>query len=51
MALYEYVCLNCGHKFEEAKPVDDRLEARCPKCNGKSKLVPSLFEFSFKGGV
>lgn len=43
MALYEYYCPQCKKKFESLQEVNRRLSALCPKCNTKSKLVPSIF--------
>ena len=50
-AIYEYICPNCGQRFEERKMVEQRHEANCPRCNTESKLVPSRFQFRFEGGV
>ncbi len=42
MPLYEYVCPQCG-KFETMKAMTQRHRARCPHCNGESKLMMSVF--------
>ena len=42
MPIYEYDCPQCG-KFETMKAMWQRHRARCPRCNGGSKLVPSVF--------
>lgn len=42
--LYEYDCPQCG-KFETMKAMGQRHRARCPHCNGESKLKMSMFGF------
>lgn len=44
MPWYEYQCLECGHLFEETRPVEDRRDAAmCPHCVSLTgKLLPSL---------
>ena len=42
MPLYEYNCPQCG-KFETMKAMEQRHRARCPHCNGESKLMMSMF--------
>lgn len=35
MPLYEYVCRDCGNRFEEMRPVAERLNApACSACSG-----------------
>jgi len=43
MPIYEYYCPQCQNKFETMKAMTERHKARCPHCNTKSKLVPSVF--------
>lgn len=36
MPLYEYVCRDCGNRFEKMRPVAERLSAPdCPACAGQ----------------
>jgi putative FmdB family regulatory protein len=37
MPTYDYVCDNCGHKFEEFQSITDAQLRKCPKCK-KLKL-------------
>jgi putative FmdB family regulatory protein len=34
MAIYDYVCLECGHEFQRVERISDheQAHARCPKC-------------------
>ncbi|MBT4697194.1 MAG: zinc ribbon domain-containing protein [Candidatus Marinimicrobia bacterium] len=58
MPIYEYVCEDCGHDFEEIlhfSERDDPIEAPCPNptrplCEGKVHLKVSLGSFHLKGG-
>lgn len=43
MPIYEYYCSKCHKKFEEIRPMEERLGAKCPKCGSKGRLVPSRF--------
>lgn len=37
MPIYEYLCNNCGHKFEELRSMDDKdKEISCPKCKSQN---------------
>ena len=47
MPLYDYICPQCQNRFESLQNVNLRHFALCPKCNTKSKLVPSRFSFKF----
>jgi putative FmdB family regulatory protein len=38
MPTYEYVCRNCGHKFEELQSMSEDPLVRCPSC-GKDTLA------------
>ena len=48
MPVYEYVCADCQHEFEELV-MSSSEEVPCPKCNGPhtNKL---LSRFAFKSG-
>ena len=41
MPTYEYLCENCGHKFEAFQTMSEPLVERCPVCNGKVKRIIS----------
>ncbi|HEX3727584.1 MAG TPA: zinc ribbon domain-containing protein [Pirellulales bacterium] len=32
MPTYDYVCDNCGHKFELFQSISEPVERKCPKC-------------------
>ncbi len=37
MPTYDYLCKNCGHKFENFQPITAKPLKKCPKCS-KMKL-------------
>jgi putative FmdB family regulatory protein len=37
MPTYDYLCDDCGHKFELFQSITDSLKRKCPEC-GKLKL-------------
>jgi putative FmdB family regulatory protein len=37
MPIYEYVCKECGHKFEKMQPITSEPLKECPNC-GKSTI-------------
>jgi len=45
MPLYEYICKDCGNKFEELRKANEAdLPIECPKCKSKNtKKALSLF--------
>ncbi len=44
MPLYEYVCSQCGHKFELILPISkSNEEAQCPFCQHEAERVLSAF--------
>jgi putative FmdB family regulatory protein len=49
MAIYEYECTKCSHRFEilTSKPVDKK--ERCPKCKAPAKKLISPSAFALKG--
>ena len=43
MPIYEYVCSDCGNKFELLRSFSESdKEAACPKCNKTAKRVVSV---------
>lgn len=49
MILYEFVCSDCGLKFEEFATVTTRDEVKeCPECGGAGKhhITPTNFHLS-----
>ncbi|HSV26901.1 MAG TPA: zinc ribbon domain-containing protein [Sedimentisphaerales bacterium] len=38
MPTYEYICEDCGHRFEQFQSITAKPLRKCPKC-GKSKLA------------
>jgi putative FmdB family regulatory protein len=50
MAIYEYECLSCKHKFEILQSITAKPKTKCPKCGKKlKKLISSAAGFIFKG--
>lgn len=51
MPTYEYVCENCGHKFEHFQSMKSGLLRKCPKCGkiGLKRLIGSGAGVIFKG--
>lgn len=50
--IYEYVCENCSHEWEEDQKItDDRIE-ECPQCKQQSakRLISGGGNFILKGG-
>ena len=43
MPIFEYLCVECGHKFEAIVFGDNKTE--CPKCHA-AKLEPQLSTFA-----
>ncbi len=44
MPLYEYVCSECGARFELLRPLSrSNEEASCPRCQSKAERVLSSF--------
>lgn len=50
MAIYEYKCTKCNHKFEvlTAKPTDKK--DKCPKCKATAIRLVSNSSFRLKDG-
>jgi putative FmdB family regulatory protein len=49
MPLYEYLCDECGHRFEVIQKFSDPLIEKCPKCGGPVHKVMSPPAIQFKG--
>lgn len=51
MPTYEYLCRNCGHKFENFQPITARPLRKCPACSKMKlqRLIGSGAGIIFKG--
>lgn len=49
MPVYEYLCAECGHRFEQYRKVTNRTPKQCPKCQGSVKKVFRPLGIIFKG--
>jgi putative FmdB family regulatory protein len=49
MPLYEYLCDECGHRFERIQKFSDPLADKCPKCGGPVHKLASSPAIQFKG--
>ena len=51
MPTYEYLCNNCGHKFEQFQGITSRPLRKCPKCKKPElkRLIGSGAGIIFKG--
>ena len=49
MPLYEYECLDCGHRSEEIQRLADPPLETCPACGGRYRKQLSAPAFQFKG--
>ncbi len=45
MPNYDFRCLKCEHAFTKLVRIDDRINVKCPKCNGDVKQI-----FTWSGG-
>jgi len=51
MPIYEYVCDQCGHEFEEIQKFNDPHLDTCPECSGQTvQRKVSKSAFHLKGG-
>jgi putative FmdB family regulatory protein len=41
MPTYEYLCQNCGHRFELFQKITAKSLAQCPSCQGEAKRMIS----------
>ena len=49
--VYEYLCENCKHEWEETQKITDKAKKMCPKCKKKTaKRLISCSNFILKGG-
>ena len=49
MPNYEYLCKNCGHRFEQIRKFSDKHLSKCPECGGVLEQVISAPAVQFKG--
>ena len=51
MAMYDYECEACKHKFSEMKKVEERDNVKCPKCESIliTRLLPTGQSFNIQG--
>ncbi len=49
MPIYEYVCNDCGKKFELIENFHNDKEKDCEYCSGKARRVVSQSSFVLKG--
>jgi len=49
MPVYEYVCVDCGHRFEQQRKVTERSTVRCPECRGQARKLFGAVGIIFKG--
>ncbi len=49
MPIYEYACLDCGHREEVIQKVSDHALTTCPSCGGRFEKQISAPAFQFKG--
>ncbi len=43
MPIYEYVCRQCGNRFEVLRPMSASGHAQCPDCGQAAQRVLSVF--------
>ncbi|MFY9904221.1 MAG: zinc ribbon domain-containing protein [Terriglobales bacterium] len=49
MPNYEYLCKDCGHRFEQIRKFSDKQLRKCPQCGGVIEQVISAPAVQFKG--
>jgi len=49
MPNYEYLCKQCGHRFERIRKFSDKQLRKCPECGGVIEQVISAPAVQFKG--
>lgn len=47
MPIYEYVCSNCKHEFEELQKFSDPPVTDCPSCHRKGRVARMLSQSAF----
>ena len=50
MPLYEYICRQCGNRFEEILFHADK-EVHCPRCDGPVRKLISTFNYEIPSGA
>ena len=41
MPVYDYRCMQCGHRFDLLRSVSARDDVKCPKCSGSVARSPT----------
>jgi len=49
MPIYEYICDNCGHRFEALRNMNDTSGMHCLKCQNNARRIYSSIPFIFGG--
>ncbi|UCE97867.1 MAG: zinc ribbon domain-containing protein [Dehalococcoidia bacterium] len=49
MPVYEYICDNCGHKFEALRSINESTSVNCKKCNTSARRIYASVPFIFGG--
>lgn len=49
MPIYEYQCEECSTQFDARCGFDERTEARCPSCDGRTRRLFSVVPIIFNG--
>ncbi len=49
MPIYEYMCRECGHRFEKLQSISEEPVRTCPQCGGPVKKLISRTSFILKG--
>ncbi len=51
MPTYDYVCKECGHRFEAFQSMNDAVLTRCPECEAEAlqRLIGAGAGLVFKG--
>ena len=49
MPVYEYLCLECEHRFERVQRATERPVSRCPRCRGRVRKVLHAAGIIFRG--
>jgi len=49
LPLYEYLCTQCGYRYEKIQKFDAEPEAACPKCGGNLQRPLTAPALQFKG--
>ena len=50
MPTYEYLCENCGYRFEKFQKIKEEPLKKCPRCGGRvRKLISGGAGLIFKG--